>query len=375
MTMFQVFEPVSLGPLTARNRLVRSATWLGLSELDGAVTDALVERYRELGAGGAGVVISGYAAVTPGGRQMPRMLGAHDDALVPGLARVAEAIRAGGALAGLQLVHAGGQTQAAWIQGGTPVAPSFLEHPQFPEVPRELTTEEIAQIVVAFGRAARRAREAGFDFVQVHGAHGYLVSQFLSPGTNQRTDRYGGELRRRFRFLQEVLAAVQGAVGPEYPVAIKLNCGDFVSGGLEPGDAAQVAEWVGMRGPCFLEVSGGTTASGDRGPARPMIVAGENEAYFQGLAAEIKRRVACPVALVGGVRSPETMERVLMENGADLFSLSRPLIWEPDLPNRWQGGDRAPAKCISCNGCFGPGVKGEGVHCVVRGAGDTGAGG
>ncbi len=363
--MFDVFEPVSLGPLTARNRLVRSATWLGLASPDGAVTDSLVERYRELGAGGVGTVITGYAAVSLGGRQMPRMLGIHDDALVPGLTRIADAIRAGGALAGIQLVHAGGQTQAAWIEGGTPVAPSFLEHPQFPEVPRQLTLGEILKIVADFGQAARRAREAGFDFVQLHGAHGYLINQFLSPGTNHRTDQYGGELRMRFRFLQEVLVSVQAAVGPDYPVAIKLNSADYVAGGLDAADAAQVAEWLGMRGLCFIEVSGGTPASGKEGPARTKIEAGKNEAYFRELAAAIKRRVLCPVALVGGVRSLATMQQLLLDNVADLFSLSRPLIREPDLARRWQAGDRTPAKCISCNDCFGPGVEGEGVRCVV----------
>ncbi|HSH69503.1 MAG TPA: NADH:flavin oxidoreductase [Deferrisomatales bacterium] len=366
--MFDAFEPLSLGPLTARNRLVRSATWLGLASPGGAVTDALVERYRELGAGGVGTVITGYAAVSPGGRQMPRMLGIHDDELVPGLTRIAAAIQAGGALAGIQLVHAGGQTQASWLPGGTPVAPSFLEHPQFPEVPRQLTLEEIVKIVADFGQAARRAREAGFDFLQLHGAHGYLINQFLSPGTNHRTDRYGGGLRMRFRFLQEVLASVQGAVGPEYPVAIKLNGADYVDGGLDAADAEQVAEWLGMRGLCFIEVSGGTPGSGAEGPARTQITSGENEAYFRESAAAIKRRVPCPVALVGGLRSLETVERLLMDNGADLLSLARPLLWEPDLPSRWQAGDRSPAKCISCNRCFGPGVKGEGVRCVVRDA-------
>jgi len=363
--MYNVFEPAELGSLVARNRIVRSATWLGLADEQGAVTDALVDRYAELGKGGAGVVVTGYASVSPEGRQGRGMLGAHDDALVPGLARVARAIRAGGALAGLQVVHAGGQTASAWTGGRDPVAPSFTPSVQYPEVPRELSFEEIARIVADFGQAGRRAREAGFDFVQLHAAHGFLINQFLSPATNLRTDRYGGDIRQRFRFLQEVWAAVQGAVGPEFPVAVKLNGTDFVPQGLELEEACRVAEWVALRAPCLIEVSGGTPASGELSAARRVKV-GEGEAYFRDLAVAIKRRVAVPVGLVGGLRSLETIEGLLFEGVADFFSLSRPLIWEPDLPARWAAGDRAPARCTSCNGCFVAGREGGGVRCVVR---------
>ena len=363
--MYGIFDPIELGPLKARNRIVRSATWLGLADETGRVTDELVARYAELARGGAGVVITGYAFVSPEGRQMPRMISAHEDASVPGLARLARALREGGALAGLQVVHAGGQTRSEWVGGGVPLAPSFLESPQYPEVPRELTAEEIARIVGDFGRAARRAREAGFDFVQIHAAHGFLVNQFLSPATNQRTDRYGGELRQRFRFLQEVFAAVQGTAGPDFPVAVKLNGCDFVPGGLELEDACRVAGWLDLRAPCFLEVSGGTPGSGDLGAARAVKPV-SGEAYFRDLATAVKRQVTAPVAVVGGLRRPETLEQMLLENAADLFSLSRPLLWEPDLPRRWESGDRKPARCISCNGCFAPGREGRGVRCVVR---------
>ncbi len=364
--MYDIFEPVRIGPLTARNRIVRSATWLGLADEDNRATDALVERYAELGRGGAGVVITGYAAVSPEGRQAPRMLGVWDDAHVAGLARIARAIHEGGALAGVQIVHAGGQTRSDWIGGMTPIAPSFADHPQFPEMPREMSAEQIARVVGDFARAARRVREAGFDFVQLHAAHGYLINQFLSSGTNQRADAYGGTLRNRFRFLEEIVAAVQGVAGPDFPLAVKLNGCDFVDRGLEIDEAAQVAEWLAQRGVAFIEVSGGTPASGDRGPARAKVKPGEGEAYLRDLAAAVKRRVGCPVATVGGLRRIETLEDLLAEGVADLFSLSRPLIWEPDLPARWERGDRAPARCVSCNGCFGPGWQGEGVRCVVK---------
>ncbi|MFU8856056.1 MAG: NADH:flavin oxidoreductase [Deferrisomatales bacterium] len=362
--MYSLFEPVEMGTLTARNRLVRSATWLGLADGRGAVTEALVERYRELGRGGAGVIVTGYASVSPEGRHQPGMLGAQEDSLVPGLTRLAAAMRDGGALAGLQLVHAGGQTRGEWIGGRAPLAPSFTPAAQYPEVPRELSAAEIGSIVADFGRAARRARDAGFDFVQLHAAHGFLINQFLSPATNLRTDRYGGGVRQRFRFLQEVWAAVQGSAGPDYPVAIKLNGADFIPGGLELDEAARVAEWVDLRAPCLIEVSGGTPGSGALGPVR-RVEGPDDEAYFRGLAAAVKRRVSAPVAVVGGLRQVETLESLLFEGVADFFSLSRPLLWEPDLPSRWAAGDRSPARCTSCSGCFAPGREGRGVRCVV----------
>lgn len=363
--MYSIFESVSLGPLSARNRIVRSATWLGLADAEGRVTDELVARYAELARGGAGTVVTGYAFVSPEGRHGPRMISAQEDGCIPGLARLARAIREGGALAGLQIVHAGGQTRSEWTGGRVPLAPSFVESPQYPEVPRELTAEEIARVVAEFGRAARRAREAGFDFVQLHAAHGFLINQFLSPATNHRTDRYGGDVRQRFRFLQEVFAAVQGTAGPDFPVAVKLSGCDFVPGGLEEADACRVAGWLDLRGPLFLEVSGGTPGSGALGPARA-VAPGEGEAYFRHLAAAVKRQVTAPVAAVGGLRRLETLEDMLFENAADLFSLSRPLLWEPDLPRRWEAGDRRPALCVSCNACFGPGREGRGVRCLVR---------
>jgi 2,4-dienoyl-CoA reductase-like NADH-dependent reductase (Old Yellow Enzyme family) len=364
--MYEVFEPVQIGLLTARNRIVRSATWLGVVAEDGTVTAEAVRRYAELAAGGAGLVLTGYASVSPEGRQLPRMLGAHDDGFVPGLTRLAEAVRENGALAALQLFHAGGQTRSEWIGGRDPVAPSFVPHPQYPEMPRELSAGEIARIVADFGRAARRAQAAGFDLVQIHAAHGYLINQFLSPGTNQRRDRYGGDLRGRFRFLQEVVASVQGATDGELPAAVKLNGNDFLPDGFGTDGACRVAEWLELRGLCFLEISGGTSASGEQGPTRTGVEPGKGEAYFRDLADAVKRRVSCPVALVGGLQSLETLEALLTEGTADLFSISRPLIWEPGLPNRWASGDRAPARCIRCNGCFGPGLAGEGVRCVMR---------
>jgi 2,4-dienoyl-CoA reductase-like NADH-dependent reductase (Old Yellow Enzyme family) len=344
--MLDIFEPVRLGSLELPNRLVGSATHLGLAGPKGEVTDELLGRYAEFGAGGAGLVVTGNAFVSPEGRSCPGILGASDDGAVPGLRRLARTIQAGGARAALQIAHAGGQTRSEWIDDQIPVAPSLAFLKQYPDTPRELYREEITRIVKAFGAAARRAREAGFDAVEVHAAHGLLISQFLSPAANHRQDRYGGDLAGRFRFLQEVLTAVQWAAGHDFPVLVKLNGADYVDGGLELREAAQVAEWLSSRGAAAIDVSGGTAGSGEMGPVRP-VVPGRDEAYFRDLAASLRGRVSCPVILVGGLRSLETLEELLMFGTADLFGLSRPLLCEPDLPRRWASGDRAPARCAS----------------------------
>ncbi|MBI5442285.1 MAG: NADH:flavin oxidoreductase [Deltaproteobacteria bacterium] len=362
--MHGIFDPLTVGSLELPNRLVRSATRLGLAGAEGAVTDALLTRYEELGAGGAGLVVTENAFVSPDGRGRPPMLGAADDDALPGLRRLAETIRRGGARAALQLVHAGGQTRSEWIGNRIPVAPSMAFLRQYPDTPRELYREEITRIIKAFAAAARRAREAGFDAVQLHAAHGFLVSQFLSPAANQRQDRYGGDLAGRFRFLQEVLTAVQWAAGHDFPVLVKLNGSDFVDGGLEVGEAAQVAGWLSARGVAAIEVSGGTAGSGELGPVRP-VEPGRGEAYFSDLATAFRSRVSCPLILVGGLRSPGLLEELLLFGVADLFALSRPLLCEPDLPRRWAAGDRSPARCRGCPRCSALGADGEGA-CAHR---------
>ncbi|MBI5015855.1 MAG: NADH:flavin oxidoreductase [Deltaproteobacteria bacterium] len=361
--MFEIFEPVEVATLTLRNRIVRSATWLGLAGRGGEVTDALVSRYEELGAGGAGLVIGEYTFVSREGRHRPGMTGAHEDDRISDLTRWASAIKRGGAAAALQLVHAGGQTRSEWIGDTIPVAPSLAISPQYSETPRELYREEITRILKAFGQAARRAREAGFDAVQIHAAHGFLVNQFLSPLTNLRGDRYGGDLRGRFRFLQEVVVSIQLAAGADFPVLVKLNGSDFLPGGFDLGEACDVAEWLSQRGVAMIEVSGGTPGSGPLKPVRRGVAPGQGEAYFRDQVGAIKRRVACPVALVGGLRSLETLEELLAFGEADLFSLSRPLLCEPDLPRRWQSGDRAPSRCVACNRCFESARSGLGAAC------------
>jgi 2,4-dienoyl-CoA reductase-like NADH-dependent reductase (Old Yellow Enzyme family) len=263
-----------------------------------------------------------------------------------------------------QLVHAGGQANAKEI-GSAPLAPSAIESALYPVAPREMNTEDIAEIINAFGEGARRAKEAGFDGVQLHGAHGYLINQFLSPLTNKRDDQYGGSLEGRSRFLKETFEAVRKKVGSDYPIAIKLTASDNLEGGFSLEDAVEVSRMLEQLGIDAIEVSSGTAASGDQTPVRQGIDTEEKEAYNATYAAAIKKSVGLPVMTVGGIRSGAVAKRLLDAGQADFIALSRPLIREPDLPLRWRKDPHHRARCISCNGCFKPGLKEGGIYCVI----------
>jgi 2,4-dienoyl-CoA reductase-like NADH-dependent reductase (Old Yellow Enzyme family) len=359
-----LFDPVTIGTLRLPNRLIRSATWEGLCAEDGSPTARLAELYRELVRGGVGLIISGYTFVRADGKQLPGKMGIDSDGLLPALRELTGAVHEEGGRIFCQLVHAGAQAGAKII-GAQPLAPSAVRAPHYPDVPRELSVAGIGELVSAFAEAARRAREAGFDGVQLHGAHGYLINQFLSPLMNRREDLYGGSLVGRMRFLEEVCAAVRREVGPGYPVAIKLTAADYLPGGFEFAEAMQVAQRLEELGIDAIEVSSGTAASGKEVPVRQGIERPEQEAYNAVYARRLKEAVGVPIMVVGGLRSGGVLRRLLQEGEADLLALARPLIREPDLANRLRQDEDYRATCISCNGCFRPGLKGEGIYCVV----------
>jgi 2,4-dienoyl-CoA reductase-like NADH-dependent reductase (Old Yellow Enzyme family) len=359
--MATLFEETTIKGMTLRNRLVRSATWEGMCDEAGRPTDKLTDCYRDLTRGEIGLTITGYAYVRPEGKQHPGKMGIYTDDFASEMRSLTDAVHADGGSICIQLVHAGGQTDSA-NAGRQPLAPSAVRSAQFPEVPQELTKQDIEQIVTAFGDAARRAKAYGFDAVQLHGAHGYLINQFLSPLLNRRTDKYGGGIKKRSRFLMEVYRAVRGATGDDYPVMIKLNGSDFVEGGLTRKAAMRAARMLDEEGIDAIEVSGGTSASGKKSPARRKIRKRKQEAYHLPLARKIKKVVKCPVMVVGGYRSYDVVEHTIEKEGIDYVAMSRPLIREPDLAQRWRQGDTSPAKCGSCGGCFKAGLEG-GIYC------------
>ncbi|UCF78016.1 MAG: NADH:flavin oxidoreductase [Candidatus Eiseniibacteriota bacterium] len=346
--MSVLFTPARIGPMEIKNRFVRSATNDRMVADDGAVTDEAVDFYRSLARGGVGLIITGHAYVHPLGQGSVRQTAIYDDRFVPGLRRIAEAVHDCGGRAAVQITHAGRQTRPEII-GTTPLAPSAIPYGLQKTVPHELSDEETEQIVEFFAAAAGRVKAAGFDAVQLHGAHGYLIGQFLSPVSNRRTDRWGKDEKGRFRFLSEVLRRVREEVGKDFPVLIKLGMEDFVDDGLKLADGISVSRRLRERGIDAVETSGGFSEGMQN--TRRNVLPGKGEAYFRHFASGLKKSVDVPVILVGGLRSLALMEEIVRSGEADFVSLSRPLIREPDLVSSFEKG-ASEASCISCNRCL-----------------------
>jgi 2,4-dienoyl-CoA reductase-like NADH-dependent reductase (Old Yellow Enzyme family) len=366
-----LFESTEINGMAVANRFVRSATWEGMAADDGACTPQLAELMGTLAAGGVGLIISGHCYVREDGKAAPRQLGVYDDRLVEGLKGMAETVHGRGGRIVLQLAHAGFYTSEK-LTGRMPIAPTGWVEGLSKAPRREMTADDIRELVEDFGQAARRAKRAGFDGVQIHAAHGYLLSQFLSPVFNRRQDEFGGSLENRLSVILSVVERVRGAVGRDYPVLIKINSEDGLEGGLTQEDFLEAAMLIRNAGVDAIEVSGGTIASGRLSPSRTGIDRVEQEAYFRKAARAAREMTHLPVLLVGGIRSFEVAERIVEEGSADYISMSRPFIREPALINRWKAGDLRRAACISVNKCFGPAMKGEGLYCPVnRVAGDA----
>ncbi len=227
--MTSLFERSTINGMELANRFVRSATWEGMAADDGGCTPKLIDLMTALAKGGVGLIISSHAYVSPEGQAAPRQLGAHSDDLIPGLETMTKAVHENGGKIVMQLSH-GGFFASAKQTGQTPLAPS--EAAEFAKSPRkEMTVDDIRDIIKSYGAAAKRAQNAGFDGVQIHAAHGYLLSQFLSPAFNRRNDAYGGDIRQRARAAVEVLQQIRQVVGRKYPVLVKMNCRDFIENG------------------------------------------------------------------------------------------------------------------------------------------------
>jgi 2,4-dienoyl-CoA reductase-like NADH-dependent reductase (Old Yellow Enzyme family) len=367
--MSLLFQPFSLKNLTLANRFVRSATYDGLAEKDGRVAPAQIRLVEELARGGVGLIILGIAYVHPSGQISPVQNSLADDASIPGFRVLAETAHRYGARLAVQLFHAGRETAKVFKPERKPaLAPSFLmDDPLFPKVHRAMTETEILEIIRAFGEAAARAREAGLDAVQVHGAHAYLLSQFLSPFTNRRTDVWGGALENRLRLHHEILRAVRDRVGRDYPVLIKIGVQDGFPGGLGFEEGKEAALRLTRWGYDALEISSGLRGLGyDNAEFKTRINRREREAYFRSWCREIRPEVTVPVMMVGGLRTPALMEEVLENGETDLIALSRPLIKEPGLVNDWRAGHLHRATCISCNKCFESLLKGRPLRCVYH---------
>jgi len=320
--MPHLLSPLTFSGLTLRNRIAMPPMWSGQARADGTVTDQIVEYHRLRAAAGCGLVTVEHSFVHPGGRHSATQLGACDDRMIPGLARLAAAITAEGAVACLQISHAGSRTSSA-VLGRRPVGPSAVRHPCEPEgeVPEPLTEDGIAEVIAAFGAAASRAREAGFAAVEIHAAHGFLLSQFLSPLSNQRADDYGASASGRRRLHLAVAADVRRQIGRDRAVFVRLGACDEMTGGLTLDEACLTAARLEEAGVDLISVSGGLTG------ARP---AGREPGYFVPYAAAIKSAVRVPVMVTGGISDPVFADRVIGSGQADLVGIGRAMLNDAD---------------------------------------------
>jgi 2,4-dienoyl-CoA reductase-like NADH-dependent reductase (Old Yellow Enzyme family) len=344
---YKVFSPGQIGTMTVKNRLVRSATMIAAAQ-GGQPTEEYIEIYRRLARGGVAVIITGFMIPTRADARYARQIFVYDDKYIPGLKRFAEAIHE--TQSDCRLVAQIGHS-------GETVSPSGIKWP-FPwkRKGRALTTDEVDAIVADFGDAIWRVKTAGFDGVELHGAHAYLLSSFLSPLTNQRTDRYGGSLEKRVYIIQAIMDRARERVGPDFPILIKLNSDDNAARGIQPENFSALANEILKTGVAAIDVSGNDCLKED-------IEDTADEAYFFPGAKTLEFKA--PIILTGGNRSVDYMEKILHSSEIDFFGMARPLIREPDLPNRWLAGNGdQSAACISCNDCFGAIMQGKTAYCT-----------
>lgn len=376
--MSNLFESGNLGPLILRNRFIQAATYEALATEDGHMTDGLVNRYRELAQGEVGLCIPGHMYVHPYGRAARYQVGIHDDACLPGLARLAKAVHEQGGQIAFQLSHAGRQTTRALI-GRRPLGASAIGRDPIHRVsPAEMTEGQLQTVIAAFGQAAGRAAAAGADAVQLQAAHGQLINQFLSPFFNQRRDRWGGSAENRFRFLGEVIAAVRHYLPPDRALLVKLNLRDYTpKPGLKPQLVAGIVRRLARLEIDGLELTSGVASYSPLRISRGQVPIEEFVALYpwytrpfarrrlrgrcdryvlkEGYNIEDARLVqdlanGTPIVVVGGLRRLTFMERLLEIGPGEFVALARPFIREPDLVRRFRQGQPAAA-CQSCNRC------------------------
>ena len=375
-----LFSPKGIGNIKLPNRFVHSATYEGMAKETGEVSDELIKRYERLARGGVGLIITGHMFVHSSGKAEKKQTGIHSNEMIPGLKKLADAVHGEDGKVFFQLNHAGRQTTKDLI-GQKPLGPSSSgRDPIYFVKPKEMNEDEIMAMVKAFGEASHRAAEAGADGIQLHGAHGFLINEYLSPFFNSRADLWGGNEENQFRFLKEVFAEVKSVVPGNFPILVKLSTHDYTpKHGIIPPLAIKYAEWLAALGIDGLEVSCGTgnysymnMCRGDVPTdeflkavpwwQKPMgrLMIGKLEGKYdleEGYNLEAAKMIrpalgGTPLFLVGGMRTVSHMEDVLENGHADFISMSRPFIREPFLVNKIRKGKMDKVSCVSCNRCL-----------------------
>ena len=329
--MKQIFEPLTWNNLKLKNRLLRSATWEGIAAPNGAISDKAYEIYEELAKGGVGGIITGFTSVSANDFYFGGMMRLCSDDLIPQYQKLTEIAHKENCPIIAQLAL--GAYYRTNAQG------------KFEQVePDDMSVKEIEDVIQLFGLAAKRAKGAHFDGVQIHAAHFFFLSRFISPAVNHRQDEYGGSVKNRAKILLKILQEIKQQA-PDLHVTIKINSNDFAYGGLDEKESLEICLLLAKSGIDSIEVSGnGTSVQG--------IKAHVDEGYFADFAAKLAERIDIPVYVVGGWRAKDTMEKVLKQTKLAALSLSRPLLREPDLPNKFKKGESEVSKCVSCNACY-----------------------
>jgi 2,4-dienoyl-CoA reductase-like NADH-dependent reductase (Old Yellow Enzyme family)/thioredoxin reductase len=355
-----IFSPVNVGKLTISNRLVIPAMVMGFCGNDGTATERYIAYHQAKAKGGWGLIITEDYAVDPVGIGNPNIPGLWEDKQIESHSKLTRAVHNANGKIVAQIYHAGRQTSSK-LTGCQPVAPSAIPCPVMQEQPRELTLYEIEDVVEKFGDCAYRARLAGFDGVEIHGAHGYLVNQFISPVTNKRVDKYGGNLLNRMRFALEIIANIREKAGLDFPIIFRISAQELVPGGITIGDSLPIAMLLEQAGVDAIHVSAGTFGS------RFYIIppAAIQHGWNTSAAKSIKKAVSIPVITVGRINDPLLAEAIVSAGIADLVSMGRASLADPELPNKVKAGRYDEViHCIGCmQGCWGKESRGR---CILN---------
>jgi 2,4-dienoyl-CoA reductase-like NADH-dependent reductase (Old Yellow Enzyme family)/thioredoxin reductase len=360
-----LFTPFKIGKMKLKNRLVMPPMVRNYADKNGMVTRQYLDHIKTIAEGGVGMMVLEASFISQDGRGFANQLGIHRDACIKGIKALAAAAHKNKAKIGVQIYHAGRQTLKA-TTGTQTLAPSAIPDPLEQEMPKEMSAKEIGRVVKDFAAAARRTKKAGCDFVEIHGAHGYLINQFLSPFSNRREDQYGGTQDKRNRFMLEVIAAVRAAVGPSFPVTIRFSADEMVEGGLGIAEMAEIAKVAEAAGIDAIHVSAGVYGSYIKGyMIAPMA---SEDGLLVKYAKKIKQTVSVPVIAVGKLRSPQLCEKVIKSGAADLVAIGRALLADPEWPNKVKKGKiDSINKCVACNqGCISRLFAGQDVRCTVN---------
>lgn len=356
-------QEVKIGPMKLKNRIVMPAMATGLGSINGEVTPQMIHYYKERAAGGAGMIIVEITCVdSPGGRGSLTQICVDHPRYIFGLNQLSEAIQAYGCRAMLQLHHAGRQTNEGATEGNQPVAPSAIACKLMRTMPRELSLDEIAVIKKKFVTAARYAYLAGFDGIELHAAHGYLLSEFLSPYTNQRSDQYGGNTENRARLLMEIITTIKQKI-PQLALGVRLNMVDFVPGGMELNEGVEIAALAEAAGADMINVTCGTYESGQTN----IEPASYKEGWRINMAAAVKARLKIPILGGGVIRHPEFAEALITAGKTDLVWVGRGMVADPNWANKALGGQAERIRpCLSCNTCIASSFRGVPIRCAVN---------